>query len=54
MHVTIRPIVSPRDRWTVQLDRFAVPFRSEHEARQFASRLENRLKAPHSWPRNER
>lgn len=54
MHVIVRPSASPRERWTVQLGRFAVPFRSEREARQFASRLESRLKAPHPWPRDER
>lgn len=54
MHTIVRPIASSREHWTVRLGRFAVPFRNERAARQLASRLENRLKAPPSWLRSER
>ncbi|GAB3481645.1 hypothetical protein [Azotobacter salinestris] len=53
MHIIVRPIASSRERWAVRPGRFAVSFRNEREARRFASRQENRLKALPSWPRSE-
>ncbi|ASL27753.1 hypothetical protein [Azotobacter chroococcum] len=50
MQVIVQPIAKPQGHWTVRLGALAVPFRNEHEARQFASRLESRLQAPHPWP----
>lgn len=41
---------SPAGQWQVQLDRHAVTFRSEAEARHFVSTLQNRLHAPHALP----
>ncbi|MFC0668390.1 hypothetical protein ACFSKY_08610 [Azotobacter chroococcum] len=50
MQVIVQPIAKPQGHWTVRLGALAVPFRNEREARQFASRLESRLQAPHPWP----
>ncbi len=36
--------------WKVKLDRHAVSFRSEAEARQFVQQLQARVNAPHPWP----
>ena len=51
----MKVLVQPRDQcgeclWQVRLDQHCVSFRSEEEARQFAARLEARLRAPHKLP----
>ena len=51
MKILIKALAkSPAGRWQVQLDRHAVTFRSEAEARHFVSTLQTRLHAPHTLP----
>jgi hypothetical protein len=51
MKILIKALAkSPAGPWQVQLDRHAVTFRSEAEARHFVSTLQTRLHAPHTLP----
>jgi hypothetical protein len=51
MNAIIKPVTTASARgWQVRLGKLSVTFRSEQEARQFASTLEARLQAPHSLP----
>jgi len=51
MQVIVQQIIDPLGCWNVQLGKLSMPFRTESEARLYASRLESRLKAPHPWPK---
>ena len=52
MKILITALARSQDcQWQVQLDRQAVNFRSEAEARAFVATLEARLRAPHVLPR---
>lgn len=51
MQVIVQQIAKPQGCWKVQMGQLSVPFRTESEARQYAARLESRLKAPHPWPK---
>jgi hypothetical protein len=51
MKILIQPLQKAgAQHWQVRLDNHSVTFHSEREARQFVATLENRLRAPHSWP----
>lgn len=51
MKILIKALAkSPAGPWQVLLDRHAVTFRSEAEARHFVSTLQTRLHAPHALP----
>jgi hypothetical protein len=50
MKISVRSAGTTSSRWQVHLDGFAVQFRNETEARQFASTLQSRLNAPHALP----
>lgn len=51
MDISIRQISAPtHELWQVQLDQHAVSFRNEQSARDFASKLSERLSAPHALP----
>lgn len=54
MKILIKELAKSKGpQWQVQLDQHAVTFRSEAEARAFASTLETRLQAPHRFPERE-
>ncbi|WP_167344885.1 MULTISPECIES: hypothetical protein [Pseudomonas] len=51
MKILITALARSQDcQWQVQLDRQAVNFRSEAEARAFVDKLQSRLQAPHTLP----
>lgn len=52
MNITVRTVMTPQgSRWQVCMDQHGVTFRSQEEAQTFVRTLENRLRAPHSLPR---
>lgn len=54
MNILIRPqTVANGHCWQVRMDKHAVSFRTESEARAFVSTLESRLRAPHQLPREQ-
>lgn len=51
MKIVVQPQHQGGERlWQVRLDQHCVSFRSEEDARQFVTRLESRLRAPHRLP----
>lgn len=51
MKILIKALAKSRgNQWQVRLDQHAITFRSEAEARAFASTLQARLQAPHAFP----
>lgn len=51
MNILVRPSTANKNQpWEVCLDKQAVGFRSEREARHFVATLEARLQAPHRLP----
>ncbi|UUQ66954.1 hypothetical protein NLK61_10055 [Pseudomonas fuscovaginae UPB0736] len=51
MKILVKALAKSRgNQWQVRLDQHAITFRSEAEARAFASTLQARLQAPHAFP----
>ena len=51
MKILIKALAKSRDcQWQVQIDRQAVNFRNESEARAFVDKLQARIQAPHRLP----
>ncbi|MFO2463389.1 hypothetical protein OOJ96_07530 [Pseudomonas sp. 15FMM2] len=54
MKILIKALAkSQGSKWQVILDQNTVTFRSEAEARAFASTLQGRIQAPHQFPESQ-